>query len=64
MLGLFLTMGFSIDANAWGYKKESVECTVTNTFNYVLYEYSESYAGTKNVCRDGDAWWCRSTYCG
>ena len=60
--GLAMTIGFSQDANAWWWRKETITCTVTESFNLVVYEWSQSYEGTKDVCKDGDSW-CFTSYC-
>jgi hypothetical protein len=52
-------------SGGWFWKSETIPCTVTNTVGIdyiVVASTSETYAGTKKVCRDG---WslCWSTFC-
>ena len=69
VFGLAMTMGFSQYANAWGWKKVSVECKAKlitvfgNDDELAKVTFEESWEGYKNVCRDGESWWCWSSDC-
>jgi len=65
-MGLFLTMGFSFGANAFWWEQNTVTCTATNTFTMEIagqtFEFTETWEGTKRVCRSGDSF-CLSSNC-
>lgn len=61
-LSMALVFGFSLDASALWWKKTTVKCTVTKTLSLVVYEESETYEGTKDVCRSGEDW-CLGSRC-
>lgn len=73
VFGLAMTMGFYQDANAWWWRKAEVDCKaklttsikigVDKDFASVEASFEEAWDGKKNVCRDGDSWWCWSSDC-
>jgi hypothetical protein len=61
-VGLTMTLGFAQDANAWWWQEEEYNCTVTQTVNLIVYEWSETYEGTRTKCVSGEDW-CFSQRC-